>query len=122
MKSTKEDRLVSEQQFERRRHARARVELDVWVSSTDDPPDFRKTQVLDLSLMGMAISEPEIGVSQGQTVRLCFALEGAECPWRRLILGRVVHRSRDSVGVEFEMLGVEILTVINGLLDKAKYF
>ncbi|MCK5614556.1 PilZ domain-containing protein [Candidatus Pacearchaeota archaeon] len=100
----------------RRKYNRNTFALDVYVYSNDFGDDTPGTRVRDISLEGIAIDRPHLGLKTDHTVTLCFS--GAdECDLSKVILARVMHADEVKLGLKFEMVGTEVISILRSLLN-----
>ena len=99
----------------RRRYPRNSFALDVFVYANEFGEDFPGARVHDLSLEGIAVERPPTALDTGHTVTLCFS--GADaCDLTQVILARVVHVGEDKLGLRFEMVGTDVMSILRSLL------
>ncbi len=105
---------------ERRHQRRKTIDLNVFVAPTETT--LQKVAVRDLSLTGINISLPQYPLHNDQLITLYFDTRTSHYPLEQAVRARVVHTSKDAIGLRFEHFGNEVIGVLHELLKDAKYF
>lgn len=114
--------MTATAEIERRKHPRARVDIAVKLSCTEDRRDTHRFSVYDISLSGMAIHSETLTPKVGDRLCLCLSEMHGSCTPDHVIEATVVHSQPDHVGIRFDSVGIHILKDIQRLLRDARCF
>jgi hypothetical protein len=107
---------------ERREHPRHPIDLHAFVSPIKVTNVRLETKIINMSLLGCAITPGTYDFKAKEKVAICFMASKEQCNMSMIIHAEVTHICTDYIGVCFESLGDDVLDTLRLLLKEAKYF
>lgn len=106
---------------ERRKLPRHPIELSVFVSPIKVTNMRLESRIINMSLLGCAIVPVSYEFSLKDKLVLCFR-PSKQCNTATTINAQVAHVCSDYIGICYDSLGDDVVTLLQDLLKEAKYF
>ena len=114
--------MKSASAMERREHPRHPIIIEVFVSPAGTVDTRIKSRIINMSLLGCAIDPISYTFAEQEKLSICFVASKEHCSMSTIIQAEVAHIDDDYIGLGFEAMGAEVITVLRKLLKEARYF
>ena len=114
--------MESDTVIERREHPRHPISLEVFVSPARATNTRLASRIINMSLLGCAIEPNSYVFEEREKLSICFVASKDQCSMSTIIQAEVAHVGADYIGLRFDAIGEDVMSLLRELLKEARYF